>query len=225
MITPELVKTEDGSDTLFVREIDEHYHSTFGAVQESMHIFIRAGLQQCNQPVLNLFEVGFGTGLNAYLTVLESLKTKQTINYITIEKYPLPPAIWKVLNYPGIIPDGQPILFQKIQEAEWNVEVQITDYFSILKLSGDLLTVDYSLFPPLDLIYFDAFSPEKQSELWETAIFCQIANHVAPGAKLVTYCAKGVVRRSIQAAGFSAERLPGPPGKREILRGTKTQTR
>ena len=221
MITPELVKTEDGSDTLFVREIDEHYHSTFGAVQESMHIFIRAGLRQCNQPALNLFEVGFGTGLNAYLTVLESLKTRQAIKYITIEKYPLPPAIWKALNYPEIIPDGNPELFKKIQEAGWNIEVQITEYFSILKLSGDVKEIDYSLLPFFDLIYFDAFSPEKQPELWQTVIFCQLANHATPGARIVTYCAKGVVRRSIQEAGFAAERLPGPPGKREILRGTK----
>lgn len=221
MNLPELVKTADGSDTLFVTELEEHYHSTFGAVQESMHIFIKAGLHKCEQASINLFEVGFGTGLNAYLTVLESLKTNQTIRYITIEKYPLLSEIWTKLNYPEIVLDGNPLLFKMIHESRWNEEVKITDHFSILKLSADLMDVDYSTLPMFDLIYFDAFSPEKQPELWTTSIFSQLENHCAPFAKLVTYCAKGEVRRSLKEVGFTPERIPGPPGKREILRGTK----
>ena len=223
MAQPELVKTEDGSDTLFVKELGEHYHSTFGAVQESMHIFIEAGLRKCLQPELNIFEVGFGTGLNAYLTALESIKTSQSIRYITIEKYPIPEELWSSINYPTIIPDGNPEIFQKIHEAKWNEYVKITDDFSICKLSSDLTLIDYSHFPLFDLIYFDAFSPEKQPELWETPIFSQLAGHCSSKAKLVTYCAKGVVRRSLIEAGFTTERIPGPPGKREILRGTKSQ--
>jgi len=219
--TPKLVKTEDGSDTLFVPALDEHYHSIHGAVQESMHIFISAGLHQCDKSNLNIFEVGFGTGLNAYLTILESIKTKQTIRYFTIEKYPLQSEIWSALNYKAIIPDGNPELFQMIHEAKWNEEVKINDHFSILKLSSDLLDIDYSIFPLFDLIYFDAFSPEKQPKLWETSIFIKLENHCAMFAKLVTYCAKGVVRRSLRDAGFDPERISGPPGKREILRGTK----
>jgi tRNA U34 5-methylaminomethyl-2-thiouridine-forming methyltransferase MnmC len=221
MIIPELVKTDDGSDTLFVRELGEHYHSTFGAVQESMHIFINAGLRQCHQPYLNLFEVGFGTGLNAYLTLLESINIKQTIRYFTIEKYPLQPEIWSVLNYPAVIPEGNPELFRSIHTAKWDKEIKINDHFSILKLSSDLTDVDYSALPLFDLVYFDAFSPEKQPELWETSIFRNIESHCLPFAKLVTYCAKGAVRRSLKEAGFTPERIPGPPGKREILRGTK----
>jgi len=221
MITPELVKTDDGSDTLFAQETGEHYHSTFGAVQESMHIFISAGLRQCHKTDINLFEVGFGTGLNAYLTVLETAITKQTIRYIAIEKYPLPPGIWTNLNYPSFIPGGNPELFRKINEAEWNTEVKITEYFSILKLDADLTLIDYSPLPLFDLVYFDAFSPEKQPYLWETKIFLQLAQHCSPMAKIVTYCAKGVVRRSLIEAGYIAERIPGPPGKREMLRGTK----
>jgi tRNA U34 5-methylaminomethyl-2-thiouridine-forming methyltransferase MnmC len=221
MIMPELVKTVDGSDTLFVRELGEHYHSTFGAVQESMHIFINSGLRQCDQPVLNLLEVGFGTGLNAYLTALETFRTKQTILYITIEKYPLPSEIWTILNYPAFIPEGNPEVFRKIHEADWNKYVKITDYFSILKLSSDLTVTDYSALPLFDLIFFDAFSPEKQPELWETKIFLQLAEHSARMAKIVTYCAKGIVRRSLIEVGFTVERIPGPPGKREMLRGTK----
>jgi tRNA U34 5-methylaminomethyl-2-thiouridine-forming methyltransferase MnmC len=221
MIIPELVKTNDGSDTLFVRELGEHYHSTFGAVRESMHIFIGAGLKKCGKGVLNLFEVGFGTGLNAYLTVLETLTTHQTIRYFTVEKYPLSSDVWSTLNYPTTVPNGNPQLFRVIQEAIWNAEVKITDNFSILKLSADLKDVDYSALPLFDLIYFDAFSPQKQPELWETSIFVQLANHCLPTAKLVTYCVKGAVRRSLNEAGFSCERILGPPGKREILRATK----
>lgn len=224
MITPELVKTEDGSDTLFIRELGEHYHSTFGAVQESMHVFIRAGLRQCEQPSLNIFEVGFGTGLNAYLAILEIVKTGQSVRYITVEKYPLSKELWSAVNYPAIIPDGNPELFRLIHEAKWNEAVRITDSFSIIKLSLDLTDVDYSVLPLFDLIFFDAFSPEKQPKLWETSIFCQLSNQCTNEAKFVTYCAKGAVRRSLIEAGFTIERIPGPPGKREMLRGTKTQS-
>ena len=223
MNIPELVKTADGSDTLFAREIDEHYHSTFGAVQESKHIFIEAGLRKCELTSINLYEVGFGTGLNAYLTLLESIKSNLSILYITIEKYPLPSKIWTALNYSEIVPEGNPLLFKLIHDAKWNEEVRITDHFTILKLSSDLTNIDYSKLPLFNLIYFDAFSPEKQPELWETSIFLQLASHSAFGAKLVTYCAKGAVRRSLIAAGFTAERIPGPPGKREMLRGTIVQ--
>jgi len=221
MIPPELVRTNDGSDTLFLKEIGEHYHSTFGAVQESVHVFIEAGLRQCLTQSLHLFEVGFGTGLNAYLTALEATKSRQVIRYITIEKYPLPLAVWEKLNYPSVIPEGDLKLFRKIHEALWNEEVKITNYFSILKLSEDLLSVDFSMLPKFDLIYFDAFSPEKQPELWATSVFCQLSGWCTPSAKIVTYCAKGVVRRSLQEAGFVMERIPGPVGKREMLRGTK----
>jgi len=220
MNIPELVKTADGSDTLFVRELNEHYHSTFGAVQESKHIFIEAGLHQCEQTSINLFEIGFGTGLNAYLTALECSKTNQSILYISVEKYPLPVGIWTTLNYSEMIPEGNSLLFKMIHEAKWNEIAKVTDHFSLLKLSVDLLHVNYPILPLFDLIYFDAFSPEKQPELWDTSVFTQIASHCEFKAILVTYCAKGVVRRSMIAAGFTVERIPGPPGKREILRGT-----
>ena len=221
MMAPELVKTDDGSDTLFLPELGERYHSTFGAIQESHHVFVEAGLRKCKQSQLILFEVGFGTGLNAYLTLIETLRTQQIIRYITVEKYPLPPSIWEVLNYPTLISEGSSDLFMKIHEADWNEEVKITDCFSILKLSSDLSDVDYSTLPLLDLIYFDAFSPGKQPELWSTPVFRQISDHCSPAAKFVTYCAKGEVRRSLNEVGFTTERIPGPQGKREMLRGTK----
>jgi len=222
MTTPELVKTDDGSDTLFLPELGEHFHSTFGAIQESTHVFIEAGLRKSEQTHLVIFEVGFGTGLNAYLTLTETLRTKQTIRYITVEKYPLQQSLWEALNYPTLIPGGSAKLFRKIHEVAWNEEVKITDYFSILKLSSDLSDVDYSTLPLLDLIFFDAFSPGKQPELWKTSVFRQISDHCLPASKIVTYCAKGEVRRSLNEVGFTTERIPGPHGKREMLRGIKT---
>jgi len=224
MNAPELIKTADGSDTLFLRELDEHYHSTFGAIQESTHVFIEAGLRKFEQSQLIILEVGFGTGLNAFLTLSETIKSKKTIRYITIEKYPLPQSIWETLNYPTLIPGGSSELFRKIHEAAWNEEVKITEYFSLLKLPADLAEVDYLALPMFDLIYFDAFSPGKQPELWTTSVFRQISAHCSPAAKFVTYCAKGEVRRSLNEVGFTTERIPGPQGKREMLRGTKSHS-
>ena len=218
----EIVKTNDGSDTLFQKELGEHYHSTFGAVQESLHVFIEAGLRRCNKTPLTILEVGFGTGLNAYLTILESLTNAQSIRYITVEMYPLSQEIWASLNYPEIIENANPLYFMNIHEAPWNQKINITPDFSILKLSSDLTSLDFSALPRFDLIYYDAFSPEKQPELWETKIFRKLADHCLPDAKIVTYCAKGAVRRSMKEAGFTTERLPGPPGKREMLRGSRS---
>ena len=218
----EIVKTSDGSDTVFLKELGEHYHSTFGALQESLHVFIEAGLRKCNKTSLTIFEVGFGTGLNAYLTLSESLTSKISIRYITVEKFPLSREIWESLNYPVIIRKTNPHYFNNLHEAPWNQEVNITSEFSILKLSSDLTLLDLSELPLFDLIYYDAFSPEKQPELWETPIFRKLADHCLPDATIVTYCAKGAVRRSLNVAGFRPERLPGPPGKREMLRGTKS---
>jgi len=222
MGAPELIKTADGSDTLFVRELDEHYHSTYGAIQESTHVFIEAGLRKCDQSQLIILEVGFGTGLNAYLTLTETLRTKQTIRYITVEKYPLPQSLWETLNYPTLIPGGSVELFSKIHAVSWNEEVKITDRFSIFKLSSDVADIDYASLPLFDLIFFDAFSPGKQPELWTTSVFSQISEHCSLAARFVTYCAKGAVRRSLNEVGFITERIPGPQGKREMLRGTKT---
>ncbi len=224
MLTPELIKTDDGSDTLFNTELGEHYHSTHGAIQESMHVFIQAGFRTCQQSSLTIFEVGFGTGLNTYLTLMETLKTKQRVRYITVEKYPLVREIWDVLNYPKVIPGGDQKFFLKIHEAPWDEEVPINDQFTLLKLSGDMTAIEFTNLPCFDLVYFDAFSPERQPELWETSVFRKVSDHCVVEAKIVTYCAKGAVRRTLTEVGFKAERIPGPPGKREMLRGTKIQT-
>lgn len=219
-LKPEIIKTADGSDTLYVKDINEHYHSTFGAVQESMHIFIKAGLLTCPGTSLTIFEAGFGTGLNAWLTFLQSLKNGLQIRYYSIEKHPLSSEIYKSLNYPFYLNEGEDA-FLKIHEACWNTEVELSDNFSLHKIEGDLTTFDFNFLPDIDLIYFDAFSPDKQPELWEEPILRSLYEHTSPGGKLVTYCAKGSVRRTLIKSGFTAERIPGPPGKREMLRATK----
>jgi len=216
-----IIKTADGSDTLFVAELDEHYHSTFGAVQESLHVFIEAGLHIKNESPLTIFEVGFGTGLNAFLTYIDTFKSGQSIRYITIEKYPVPRNTWELLNYPKLLSKDNSDIFRAMHLSRWNEKVNIAENFELTKIYNDLTVFDFDLQPLFDLIYFDAFSPEKQPELWETAIFKKLYSNTAPFGKLVTYCAKGSVRRALQASGYNTERIPGPPGKREILRASK----
>ena len=216
----ELQITQDGSHTLYVSEIDETYHSTHGAIQESTHIFINAGLKQCKKQRVNILEVGFGTGLNAFLTAIEAQKSGQEIHFISLEKYPVSIDKAMQLNYGQQIQDTNSMaLFQKIHQADWGKEVAISEGFFLKKIQCDFTT--YIPDTTFDLVYFDAFSPEKQPEMWTEEQFQKIYNACNQSAILTTYCAKGAVRRALQAVGFKAERLPGPPGKREILRATR----
>lgn len=215
----ELILTEDGSHTLFVPEIDECYHSSHGAIQESRHIFIEAGLKQCAKTDILLLEVGFGTGLNALLVFSEAEKTGKRIHYTTLEKFPIEPNKALSLNFPELIDADLRGIFEKMHLSEWNEPQIISPFFTLEKLKFDFTTYNHT--GQYDVIFFDAFSPEKQPEMWTQEQFEKIAAHSNPGAILTTYCAKGIVRRALQAAGFTVERLPGPPGKREILRGTQ----
>jgi tRNA U34 5-methylaminomethyl-2-thiouridine-forming methyltransferase MnmC len=219
----ELITTADGSHTLYLPEIDEHYHSTFGAIQESQHIFIDAGLKNCKNKTLTIFEVGFGTGLNALLTQIESERDNLQIHYITIEKYPLNKTIWQSLNYPLLQYQECASVFSKIHEAQFNATTSVSNHFQLQKIKGDFTQFEFTSLPGIDLIYFDAFSPDKQPEMWTKEIFSALFNCCNPGAIMATYCAKGIVRRSMQEAGFKTERLPGPPGKREMLRAIKPE--
>ncbi len=217
----ELKETMDGSHTLYLEEIDEHYHSTFGAVQESQHVFIQAGFEHCRGEEVTVLEIGFGTGLNCYLTMLASLGSDQQVRYYAAEKFPLPAEIWKKLNFPSFSMDSNPDLFSNLHNAPWNTETQILSRFFLHKMETDILQTNIFDLPALDLVYFDAFSPEKQPELWSQPVFEPIYSKMKDGGILVTYCAKGYVRRLLQAVGFQVERIPGPPGKREMLRARK----
>lgn len=214
--------TEDGSHTFFVPERNEHYHSTHGAIQESMHVYIDAGLRHCVKNEVKVLEIGFGTGLNAFLTLLEAEKNNRKIDFTSLELYPVSIIDAEKLNYAGLIDPAQKEVFNEFHKAGWEKWNQVTPYFSLLKMQLDFS--DPSNFYPenkFDVVFFDAFAPEKQPEMWTQAIFDKIYSVSSENAILTTYCAKGSVRRILQAAGFFVERLPGPPGKREMLRAVK----
>jgi|SRR5690554_111736 len=243
-----IIKTEDGSHTLFVPDLNEHYHSVNGAIQESNHVFIEAGFryylreQKQLQQEINILEIGFGTGLNAFLTLLESEKWPVIVFYNSIELYPITIEEAQRLNYSelleqseaGAVKTSKPhqsseelqnqvssSLFLKLHSSPWEKAAEITPSFSLLKQKFDFSKPDEFKSDRLfNLIYFDAFAPEKQPDMWTQEIFNKIYSLSDKGAVFTTYCAKGVVRRMLQTAGFKMERLPGPPGKREILRGS-----
>jgi len=207
--------TADGSHTLYVPDMDETYHSVYGAVQESEFVFIEQGLRACRKEAIRLLEIGFGTGLNALLTALEAGRKKKIIHYTALERYPVSEQNTCLLNYPALLEtDGE--MFAKIHHSPWNMDVKINPFFVLHKINADFTTC--ALPGMYDVIYFDAFSPEKQPEMWREDGFAKIFKHCNQNAVLTTYCAKGTVRRALQKVGFQVERLPGPPGKREILR-------
>lgn len=223
IITP--IITEDGSHTLYIPGMDEHYHSVHGAVQESTHVFIETGFKANMRNEYKILEIGFGTGLNALLTAMEAGRRQVRVYYTTLELYPLPPEITSHLNYPSVLnlneSDAQ--MYQQMQDAQWldceGEFTRISPYFYIRKLFVDF--TKYHFREKYNLIYFDAFAPDKQPEMWDASLFDRISETTEEGGILTTYCAKGVVRRALIASGYNVERLPGPPGKREMLRGTK----
>lgn len=213
-------QTADGSYTLYVPELDEHYHSVKGALTESQHIFIEMGLKHSSAAEPHVLEIGLGTGLNAFLTLLTAAKTHRKVHYTGIEKYPLTEEVTCLLDYPALIGQGHEAEFKTIHQARWGEETSLTPYFDLHKIEGDF--THYTFKKGYDVIYFDAFAPEKQPEMWEQSLFKTLYEVLNEDGILTTYCAKGAVRRMLQSAGFLVERLPGPPGgKREILRATK----
>ncbi|WP_302394426.1 tRNA (5-methylaminomethyl-2-thiouridine)(34)-methyltransferase MnmD [Phocaeicola coprophilus] len=219
-----LEKTADGSYTLFVPEMDEHYHSVKGARTESEHIFINMGLKQSPAAAPHVLEIGFGTGLNAFLTLLEAETSRRDIRFTTLERYPLPEDLIRQMNYPEQIAPQRSEAFYSLHRAAWNVPVQITPHFTLCKIETDFTT--WQTDERFDVIYFDAFAPEKQPEMWSQSLFDHLYALLRPAGILTTYCAKGIIRRMLQSSGFHVERLPGPPGgKREILRASKVEPR
>ena len=215
-----LEQTADGSYTLYVPELDEHYHSVKGALTESQHIFIDMGLKHSSVTAPHILEIGLGTGLNCVLTLLEAKESQRHVYYTGIERYPLNEEIIRKLNYPSIIGKECEEDYFAIHQAPWEEDVCLSPWFTLHKMEGDF--THYSFEQKYDIIYFDAFAPEKQPEMWEQSLFDNLYQVLNEGGILTTYCAKGVVRRMLQTAGFKVERLPGPPGgKREILRAIK----
>jgi tRNA U34 5-methylaminomethyl-2-thiouridine-forming methyltransferase MnmC len=217
----EIILTKDGSHTVAIPEMDVTYHSLHGAIQESMHVFINAGLRSIQSSgSIHILEMGFGTGLNALLTFMETEKKPLPIHYSAIELFPLEQQQVQSLNYYVKLNriDLQPI-FEQLHTTEWEKEISISPYFTFLKLKINL--INFSPSSLFNLIYFDAFAPAAQPELWTKESFERLYKMLHPGGILVTYCSKGDVRRAMQAAGFLVEKIPGPPGKREMVRAKK----
>lgn len=224
-ITPEIgglfevVETKDGSRTLLNKELDEHYHSIHGAYQESMHVFIDMGLRYLDQiDKIKLLEIGFGTGLNAVLSLIHQ-KEGANIYYTGLELYPLKELLVKSLGYDKLIDAEFKDDFEEMHKCEWERDCIINDDFILRKVQCSIHEIEFSDY--YDLVYFDAFAPRPQPDMWGQDVFEKLYNAMNKGSVLVTYCSKGDVRRAMQAEGFEVEKLPGPTGKREMLRATK----
>lgn len=217
----EIIETKDGSHTLLNTELQETYHSTHGAMQESKHVFIRHGMEHAlasGKKELSVFEVGFGTGLNAWLTLRHGMTLPVKIKYTTVESFPLVESVWSGLNYAD---NSDAIeIFKKLHRCEWNNPVSIQPDFEIHKINSTIQEFRVRT-DAFDVIYFDAFAPNKQPEMWEPFVLDKIVSSMRSGAIFVTYCAKGQVKRNLKNLGLTVETLPGPPGKREMTRAVK----
>lgn len=216
-----IIHTEDGSDTLYVPDLDEFYHSIHGAVDEAMLVYITNGLRFCSKSRVKIFEAGFGTGLNAFLSCIEAIKSGITIDYFAVEKYPLNPDEINKLNYSKIFDIEEFNIFKKIQNAGWEKPIPITRNFSVFKIKADFTQFVFNPDDFFNVVFFDAFAPNKQPELWTEEIFRKIYNNMNINGILTTYSSKGVVKTNLREAGFLVKRLPGPVGKRHVLRAIK----
>lgn len=215
------VTTADGSHTLFVPALNEHYHSTHGAVQESRYVYVEHGLKaHPATEALTVFELGFGTGLNALLASEYAQANGLALEFFSVEKYPLPVDEAATLDYMKEVRGLPAGAFTRLHHAAWNTLEQVDENILLHKLLGDMESV---ALPPayFDVLFHDAFAPQLQPSLWTQAMFEKLWAAAKPEAVWVTYCAQGQMRRNMQAAGWKVERLPGPPGKRHMMRARK----
>lgn len=219
----EIIETQDGSHSIFSHKFGVSFHSKYGAIQESQHVFIEAGLYRkiLTKKNISILEIGFGAGLNAFLTFLEAEKRNLQVYYETVDAYPISLDQVKALNYPALLDDGNNSgIFLKMHELEWNKAHLLGDCFTLKKVLHRFEELEFE--EQFDLIYFDAFSPEAQPELWEPHVLQKVFDALHPEGIMVTYCAKGAVKRTLKEIGFEVEALKGPPGKREMTRCEKT---
>lgn len=216
-----IVETKDGLHSLYVPELDEHYHSTHGALQEARHVFIEAGLVHVanEKKDISILEIGFGTGLNAYLTLLKAKEQGLSVTYHGLELYPVPADVASQLNYTATIGENANAEeFLRLHSGNWSETVQIGQ-FTLLRINDSVFSFEAPI--QYDLIYFDAFGFRAQEEMWGQEVFDKMAAVLKPGSILVTYSSKGEVRRRMQSAGLTVTKLAGPMGKREMVRATK----
>lgn len=217
----ELLDTQDGSHTLISKRFGVSYHSKYGAIKESEHVFIDAGLKARmvkDKAPIAILEYGFGTGLNAYLAYLCAQQHQRVIHYTGIEAYPISLELATTLNYPQQLEKAETD-FLEFHEVEWEKEHALGSFFTFRKILGKI--EDQGFKTEFDVLFFDAFAPTAQPELWEVQLLQKAYQALKPGGIFVTYCAKGVVKRTLKSIGFKVESLPGPPGKREMTRGIK----
>ncbi len=218
----EIFETGDGSHSIFSDQFGVSYHSKHGAVQETQHVFINAALRMkaTIQNKISILGIGFGTGLNALMTCLEAQKRNLQIDYVAVEAYPISLETAQSLNYGEVLPDPKANdLFMKIHECKWETPIVINENFTITKVEKRFEDLAYK--DQFDIIYFDAFAPNSQPELWTKEFLSIMYNSLLPAGILTTYCAKGQVKRNMKAVGFLVEKLPGPPGKREMTRACR----
>lgn len=219
-----LILTDDGSHSIFSERFSVNYHSTHGAIQESQHVFIDAGLKyfanKSSKKEITVLEMGFGTGLNALMTFLAAEQNPWQINYLTVEAYPLSKEQFSVLNYPEKLNSlERQSVFLQMHEATWNEKHPLSTNFNFTKIQADFKNIGFKNLA--DVVYFDAFSPESQPELWDETMMQVIYDTLCEAGVMTTYCAKGSVKRALKSVGFQLESLNGPPGKREISRAVK----
>tara|TARA_R110000850_G_scaffold274635_1_gene412409 strand:- start:44849 stop:45511 length:663 start_codon:yes stop_codon:yes gene_type:complete len=216
----EIILTKDGSTSIFLPELNETYHSKFGAIQEANHVFIKNGLSLINDKSVFILEIGFGTGLNAFITFLEAIKTNQTINYVGVEAFPVELDVVKELNYVSELEAIQyQAIFNEMHQSKWEIENEITSNFNLTKREQKFEDISDS--EKFNLIYFDAFGFDVQPELWNEEIFQKMYDAMLPNGVLVTYACRTTIKNAMKQAGFKVEKLPGAPGKREMLRAIK----
>lgn len=218
-----IVKTADGSHSLYVEALDEHYHSHHGSIQEALHVFIEAGLNYKKSKLdCSILEVGFGTGLNAFLAARYAKHENKKIHYTGVELFPIPKKITSQLNYleKFKVEEDLTAIFEAIHDVKWEEVSSIITQFDLIKHKGkiqDIRLVDHSF----DFVFYDAFGPRAQKEMWDIAIFEKLYQSLRPGGILVTYCAMGQLKRDLKSVGFEVQSIPGPPGKREMTRAIK----
>lgn len=217
-------ETKDGSKTLHVSSLDETYHSHHGAVQEAEHVFIKNGLKQINLNEINILELGFGTGLNALVTINEFIKNSNIskINYFTMEKYPVKSIEVDQLNYSQHFSfENIDLINKNLHHSDWEKSVEILPHFFLHKIKDDFFNLEKLHLPPIDLVYFDCFGARVQPDLWEEKLIKMVTDKMERNALLTTYSSKGSVRRILQALHLKVEKLAGPPGKREMMNAWK----
>lgn len=216
----EIIHTSDGSTTIHIKEWDECYHSKHGAIQEAKHVFIKNGLALFPNQKVSILEIGFGTGLNAFITYLEAKELGQTIEYVGVEAFPISEDELKSMNYPEELDALESeTIFHKMHALNWEEKKDLSSNFSLTKRKQFFEEIED--IEKFDLIYFDAFGYRVQPELWTLLIFQKMFNALKSNSVLVTYAARGVIKRNMTEAGFTVEKLAGPPGKREMFRARK----